>query len=108
MIIRATENFKNSTLGGFFGEMGYAAIALYSMSYGAKFRVYNLNFIFGDFGRLGEFSKNYLIAFCPHIDCMSMQNLESVALMVSEKRCFDMTDRQTNRRTWLNRFCSSR
>ena len=27
---------------------------------------------------------------------MSMENLESVALMVSEKRCLDMTDRRTD------------
>ena len=35
-----------------------------------------------------------LVAFCLYIDCVSMQNLESVALMVSEKRCLDMTDRK--------------
>ena len=28
--------------------------------------------------------------------CMSMQNLESVALMVCEKRCLGMTDKQTD------------
>ena len=32
---------------------------------------------------------------------MSLQNLESVTLMVSKKRCLDMTGRQT----WLNRPC---
>ena len=52
--------------------------------------------------------KNYLIAFCPHIDCVFMQNLESVPLMVSEKCCLDMTDRRADGRTWLNRFFSSR
>ena len=53
----------------------------------------------GDFGRLRELSKNYMIAFCPHIDCVSMQNFESVVAMVSDKRCLDMTDRRTDGRT---------
>ena len=32
-------------------------------------------------------------------DIMSLQNMKSVALMVSEKNSLDMTDRQTYRRT---------
>ena len=52
----------------------------------------------------GELSKNYLIAFCPHVDYMVLQNLEPLALMVSDQHCLDMTDR----RTWLKRFFSSR
>ena len=32
----------------------------------------------------------------------------SVALMVSKKRCLDMTDRRMDERTWLKRFFSSR
>ena len=72
---------------------------LYFMFYCAKFPVYNLNLIFLPptiLGDWGELSKNYLIAFCSHLDCVSVQNLESVALMVSEKRCLDMTDRRTD------------
>ena len=41
-------------------------------------------------------SKKGLIALCPHIDRMFMQNLESLALMVSETRCLDMADRQAD------------
>ena len=59
-----------------------------------NFKVSNLG---GDFGR--PQLSNYLIAFCPHIDCVSMLCLESVALMVSEKRCLDMTDRRTDGQT---------
>ena len=50
-------------------------------------------------GDWGELSKNYLIAFCRHIDFVSMLNLESLALMVSEKRCLDMADRPSDRQT---------
>ena len=114
LIIRATEDLKNSILGDFFGEMGVYIKNLIMQFYCAKFQVSNLNFIFlpptwvAILGGWGELSKNYLIAFCPPIECVSMQNLESVASMVSEKRCLDMTDRRTDGRTWLNRFFSSR
>ena len=47
---------------------------------------------------LGDLSKNYSKAICPYIDCVSLQNLESVALMVSEERCLDMTHRRTDER----------
>ena len=33
------------------------------------------------------------------MDCMSIPNLGSVALMVFEKHCLDMTDRQTDEQT---------
>ena len=75
------------------------------MIYCAKLQVSNLNIIFLPHTWVvilvdwGELSKNYLIAFCPHIDCVSMQNLESVALMVSEKRGHGLTDRRTDGRT---------
>ena len=65
----------------------------------AKLQVSNLNFIFlpricvAILGDWGELSKNYLMAFCPHIDWSA---LESVALMVSEKHFLDMTDRRTD------------
>ena len=58
-----------------------------------------------------ELSKNYLTVFCAHIDYMSLQNLESLALMVAEKHCLDMTERWTDGRrdqwTCLNRFSRS-
>ena len=57
---------------------------------------------------LGELSKNHLIAFCPYMDCISMLNLLSLAPMVSEKSDPNMTDIQTDRRNWLNRFFLSR
>ena len=46
----------------------------------------------------GELSKNCLIAFRQHIDYKSVQKLETVALLVSEKRCLAMTNRQTDGR----------
>ena len=70
MVIRATEN---STLWGFFGEMGVHIKNLIMQVYCAQF--YNLlrkisineiNFftthLDGNFGHLGELSTNYLIA----------------------------------------------
>ena len=57
-----------------------------------KISSFYYNFIF----LLRGVIKNYLVAFCPHIDYMSLQNLESVYLMVSEKHCLDMIDRQTD------------
>ena len=48
----------------------------------------------GDFGRLGVVIKKLFNSV--HIDCVSMKNLESVALMMSDKRCLDMTDRLTD------------
>ena len=69
---------------------------LYFMFYCAKFPVYNLNLIFLPptiLGDWGELSKNYLI------DCVSMHNLESVVLVVPEKRCLDITDTGTNGKT---------
>ena len=65
----------------------------------------------GDCEGLRGVIKNYGIAFSPHIDYMSLLNLETVALMVSEKHCLDMperrTDRQTDKQTWSNQFFSS-
>ena len=80
-------------------------VVLYFKIYCVKFQDSNLNFIFLQLFWVailvdwGELSKNYLIAFCQHIDCMSMQNLESAAPMVSEKRCLHMTDRRTDGQT---------
>ena len=74
-------------------------VVLYFMIYCAKFKVSNLNLIFHHplrwrfGGTEWELSKNYLTAFCPHIDYISLQNLEPLALMVSEIHCLDMTDR---------------
>ena len=75
-------------------------VVLYFKIYCVKFQVSNLNFIFLQLFWVailvdwGELSKHHLIAFCPHIDCVSMQNLEFAALMVSEKRCLDMTHKR--------------
>ena len=103
----SAEYLKTSTLGGFFGEVLLRSIAWFIVE-NFKFLTWTSFFttLGGDFSRLGESSKDYLIAFCSHIDCVSMQNLKSVALMVSEKRC--TADRRTDGRTWLNRFFSSR
>ena len=117
MILRATEDFKNSILGAFFGEMG-----IYQKSYLSYFVVlyFMQNFKFqlehqsltthlgSDFGRLiKKLFNSVLSAFC-----VSTQNVEFVTFMVSEKHCLDMTDRRTHRHTngltWLNRFFSSR
>ena len=71
------------------------------MFYCAKFQVSNLNFIFlpptsvANLGDWEKISNNYLIAVCPHIDCVYLQNLEYVALMVSVKH-LDMTDRRAD------------
>ena len=58
----------------------------------AKIEVSNMNLIFTQpLGkRFGE------MAFCVHINCMTMQNFESVALMVSEKRCPNILERRTD------------
>ena len=86
LILRATEDLKSSILGGFFGQMGI-------------------------------YIKNLIMKFCctlfhdllnNHLRGVFGQNLEFVVLMVFEKRCLDMTDRQTHGRTWLNQFYSSR
>ena len=99
LILTATEDLKNSILGGFFWEMGDISKMQFCC---ALIQVSNFNFIFlpstyvAISGDWGELSKNYFIAFCPHIDWVSMQNLKSVASMMSEKRCLDMTDRRTD------------
>ena len=41
----------------------------------------------------GNYHKNYLIAFCPHIHRIPMQSLKYLALMVSVKCYLHMTDR---------------
>ena len=79
------------------------------MIYSLKFLTWTSFFtthLGSDFRDWGELSKNYLRAFCPHIDCVTMKNLESIALMVSEKRTVNTTDRRTDGRTWLDRFFS--
>ena len=44
-----------------------------------------------------ELSKNYLMAFYPHIACVFMQNLEFVALKMSENLVWTwQTDGQTD------------
>ena len=107
-------DFKNSILGWFFFWgvylKSYNAVLLCSISCFIEqiFKFLTLtSFFYNPLGRrfwaTGEVIKNYLMAFCSHIDSVSVQNLESVALMVSGKRCLDMTDG----RTWLTRFLSS-
>ena len=54
--------------------------------------------------RLGKLLKNCLIAFYSHIDGISIQNLNYMAVMVSWKRCLNMVDR----RTLLHRYFLSR
>ena len=92
---------------------------LYFVIYCTQFLLFFISHFGSDFGRLSGVN-NCLLAFCPHIDCVSVQTFEYVALMVSERRCLDMTDRETDRRadgqtcrwtdgqmdrrTWLNPF----
>ena len=74
---RATEGLKISILGGFFGE-------------------------------IEVYMKNLIMQFCcalfHDINFVSMQNLQSVAFIVSEKPGLDMTDRRTDRRTDIGKL----
>ena len=63
-------------------------------NYCAKLQVSLLNLTWKAIWRdRRELSNNF---FCPHIGYMSLQNLESLALVVSEKHYLHMTDSQTD------------
>ena len=81
-----------------FGSIFWGSGRIYQKSNNAVLLCYFSWFIVQNCSDRGELLKNYLIAFRQHIDCKSVQKLETVALLVSEKRCLAMTNRQAGGR----------
>ena len=71
--------------GGIYQKSNDAVFVSFFMNNFAKIKVFNLKLIFKPTKAIGsywgELSKNRGMMFCPPRDCMSMQNLESVALI---------------------------